>query len=124
MTVVNWASGVNKIIRRSGTSWNGINAVVEDVALSGRAKRRFSGSYAKRTFSVNMLFSLSEYNEFNLWYQKVCRQGFYPFYFPRIDAITGESAKNSVYRFVAGSAPSYSNPSGNMIEVTMNWEEV
>lgn len=123
-TVIDWADGVNTLIRRSGTSWNGINAVIEDTTLSGRAKRRFRGSYAKRTFSVKMIFTLDEYRLFNEWYQNKCRLGFYPFNFPTIDAVSGSGAKTSVYRFAAGSPPSYSNPSGNRIEVTMSWEEV
>ena len=42
------------------------------------------------------------------------------FAFPTIDRTSGESE----YRFVAGTSPRYSNPSGNIIECSMQWEEV
>ena len=35
-----------------------------------------------------------------------------------------QSQSEKEYRFVAGQAPKYSNPSGDKIECSMQWEEV
>lgn len=123
MTPIEWADGVNKIIRRSGTSWTQPNGVIEDATRSGKPKRRLATSVGKTSYSVKMIFSLEEYDLFMTWWRKKCKYGLMPFYFPRVDAMSGTTATEAVYQFVAGSTPSFSNPSGDRLEVTMNWEE-
>lgn len=120
--MVDWASGVNKKILRSGTSWNNINAVIEDATRSGKTKRRLMACKEKRKFSVAMRFSETEYQLFNDWYENTCKYGFYSFSFPQIDKVGSTNEKE--YRFVAGSEPNFSNSTGIMIDCTMEWEEV
>jgi len=106
---------------RNGTSWQGINAVIEDKTRSGKTKRRLSHSQAKRPFTVKFRFTESQYEEFETWWENVCCFGLNSFKFKQINSSNGSDKE---YRVVAGSAPSYSNPSGDLIECSMNWEEV
>lgn len=78
-------------------------------------------SMAKKPFSVKMRFTYEEYLIFDNWYNNVCYKGLNSFAFPQIDRINGTEKE---YRFVEGSAPQYSNPSGKYIECSMQWEEV
>ena len=82
-------------------------------------------SMAKKPFNVKMRFTYAEYLLFDAWYNGYgstdCCKGLNSFAFPQIDRINGNEKE---YRFVAGSAPQYSNPSGQYIECTMQWEEV
>ena len=69
-----------------------------------------------------MRISLDKYYDFHEWYIQECRYGLNSFPFPKID---GMDKTNLVeYRFASGSSPSYSNVSGDVIDVTMKWEEV
>lgn len=78
---------------------------------------------AKRPFSVTMRFPLDKYEDFHDWYVNVTRKGFYSFGYPQIDGVF--DTDNLVeYQFAKGGSPTYSNPSGDMIEVSMTWEEV
>ena len=86
-------------------------------------------SMAKRPFTVKMHFNYDEYVLFDAWYNSSgsfastgCAKGVNSFAFPKIDSTNHLIEKE--YRFVAGSAPKYSNPSGKIIECTMQWEEV
>lgn len=117
---VEWSSSVNTNAMRNGSSWQDVCGFVEDTTRSGKTKRRLANSCAKRQFGVKMLFTYDEYVAFKAWYKNVCRNGFYSFTFPSIDTKTG----TSVYRFVADNVPEYSNPSGDKIECSMQWEEV
>ena len=119
--MVSWASGVNKTILRSGSSWNEVEGFIEDESLSGKTKRRIAHSMGKRVFSVTMRFTPTEYNTFTQWYNDVCKRGVFSFAFPKIDKTSQGDAE---YRFAKGGQPSYSNLSGNMIECSMTWEEV
>lgn len=119
---VAWADGVNKKVRRSGTSWNDQCGFVEDETRSGKTKRRLSHTMEKRKFSVSFLFDYSEYVIFKQWFNDVTKKGFYSFMFPQIDVLGGGA--DTEYRFVSDGAPKYSNPNGSKIEVSMDWEEV
>lgn len=106
---------------RNGSSWEGINAVIEDKTLSGKTKRRLSHSQSKKPFAVKFKFTYEQYCEFKNWWENDCLFGLQSFGFPEIDSINGGKKE---YRVVAGATPKYSNPSGDYIECTMNWEEV
>ena len=79
-------------------------------------------SMGKRPFSVTASFSYTEYLAFSYWYNTVCKKGVNSFRYPRID-MKGNVVMG-VYRFAEGSAPSYSNVSGDNIKCVMEWEEV
>ena len=79
-------------------------------------------SMAKRPFTVRMRFTYDEYVLFDTWYNNVCFKGVNSFAFPKIDS-TDKTIERE-YRFVAGQAPKYTNPTGKIIECSMQWEEV
>lgn len=117
-----WPSGVNQRILRDGTSWSSPAQFIEDETRSGKRKRRLYASQTKKTFSVKMRFTLSEYKIFDAWFEGNLKSGLYSFYFPQIDASGSTTTK--IYRFTADGEPQYSNPSGNYIDATMKWEEM
>ena len=111
-----WATGVNQKVRREST-WGEVLGFITDETLSGKTKRRYAHSLAKRPFSVSMLFTYTEYLTFSAWYNNTIKRGTLSFTFPKIDG-TG----NAEYRIT--SAPTYANESGKVIRCTMEWEEV
>lgn len=111
---------VNKKILRSGTDWRSSVGFITEKTMSGKKKRRPSLTQTKKSFSVSMRFSVEEYAVFDDWWENICRKGLYPFKFQRIDGLSGER----LYQFTEDGAPAYSNPSGDMIDVSMEWEEV
>ena len=82
-------------------------------------------SMAKKPFNVKMHFTYNEYILFDEWYNSYestgCAKGVNSFAFPQIDRVNGNEKE---YRFVAGTSPKYSNPTGKIIECSMQWEEV
>ncbi len=113
---VQWAQNVNKKVRRD-SSWSEVNGFITDETLSGKQKRRYAHSLAKRPFSISMLFTYTEYTTFTAWYNNTTKRGTLPFEFPKIDG-----SGTAQYRFV--NPPSYSNESGKVIRCQMEWEEV
>lgn len=116
-----WPVGVNQKVRRNGTNWELSNGVIEDKTRSGKTKRRLLTSKEKKRFSVSFVFSVTEYELFLYWWENNCFFGFYSFLFPCIDGLSQEMKE---YRVVAGSKPRVSNPNGNNVNVSMEWEEV
>lgn len=121
--MINWAEGVNKRILRA-SSWETQTATVADETRCGRKKVRMSGNCQPQTFSVRMHMKLSEKKVFMEWFKESLFYGANTFAFPQVDALTGESAENREYRFVPGSSISWSNVSADILEVSMQWEEV
>jgi len=119
--IVSWSTYVNTKILRS-TTWEETDGFIQDKTRSGKQKRRGAFSQEKRPFNVRMRMSESEYQYFHSWYVNTTKKGVYSFYFPVIDAENKTTYKT--YRFAEGGAPKYSNPSGIMIDVSMEWEEV
>lgn len=119
---VDWSSGVNNKILRSGTSWSEQIKFIEDKTRSGKTKRRLAHSLAKRSFLVKMRFTVLEYENFTSWYNNTTMGGLYPFRFPMIDQEGHTTTK--VYQFASNGEPQYANISGDMIECTMGWQEV
>lgn len=122
MATVSWDSRVNTRVLRSGTSWSDATLFIEDETKSGKTKRRLAHSQSKRSFSVSMRLSPEEYEYFRIWFKETTFGGLYPFTFPRIDSVDPD--ETAEYRFTSDGAPSYSNPGGRMIDVSMEWEEV
>ena len=114
-----WATNVNQKILRDGSSWNEIDGFIEDPTLSGKKKRRMAHSMAKRTFSVTLNMTYTEYASFKTWYEETIKYGTLSFAFPKIDG-----SGNGEYIFASGGAPKYTNSSGQIISCNMVWEEV
>jgi len=64
---------------------------------------------------------MEEYELFVNWFENTLRRGLYSFYFPKIDSLNKSTL--AVYKFTADGVPQFSNPSGDMINVTMKWEQ-
>ena len=75
----------------------------------------------KRKFSVTMHFTEEEYQLFRTWYTSEIFYGALSFLFPSLDAVTKTDKE---YRFAKGGVPKYQNVSGDIIECSMEWEEV
>ena len=118
---VSWPSGVNTRILRSGTQWDEPVTIIEDETRSGKMRRRLYHSQSKRKFSVTMRFSVQEYDVFRNWFRISLKRGAEHFMFPKIDST---SKTETEYRFSADGFPKYSNESGKIINVSMEWEEV
>lgn len=118
--IVNWASGVNTKILRNGTSWSEVQKYIQDQTRSGKIKRRMYHSQAKKTFSVKMRFTPTEYETFKVWFEDTLMNGLYDFNFKQIDQYGHTTDK--VYRF--STVPQYNAVSGNNIEVSMEWLEL
>lgn len=116
-----WASGVNQKILRDGTNWNNPANFIEDETRSGKRKRRLYATQSKRTYTVKMYFTHTEYTTFDSWFTSTLKMGLYPFYFPAIDKSVNV---DKIYRFTKDGAPQYSNPSGKIVSCSMKWEEV
>lgn len=117
--MIAWPAGVNARARR-GTSGQSPVGVKADETRCGRKKTRPSSQLAPKTFDVQMVFTLEEFRLFRAWFDGPCMRGAMSFAFPRIDDDTGDPVE---YRFAAGSSWSWSNESGRIVRVTMQWEE-
>lgn len=117
-----WPDGVNKRVLRA-TSWETPTAAVADETRSGRKKVRMSGNCQSQTFSVTMHMTLAEKKIFMAWFKSNLYYGANSFVFPNVDSMSGESAVLTEYRLVPGSTISWSNPTGDILEVAMQWEE-
>lgn len=117
-----WASGVNTRILRDGTSWSNPTQFIEDETRSGKRKRRLYATQSKKPFNVKMMFTESEYETFDNWFESTLKSGLFPFYFSQIDKSGNTVTK--VYRFTKDGSPQYSNNSGKIITCTMKWEEM
>lgn len=120
--MTSWPNGVNKRILRS-TSWDMPTATIADETRSGRKKVRMSGNCQPQSFSVKMHMTLAEKKIFLSWFKSNLYFGANTFAFPNIDAMSEETADLTEYRLVPGSTISWSNPSGDILEVSMQWEE-
>lgn len=70
---------------------------------------------------VKFRFTLSEYDYFKSWYENTILYGSKSFLFPQIDTVNGDDVE---YQIADGGAPTFSNPSGDLIECDMIWEKV
>lgn len=120
--IKNWAIGVNQRILRDDASWQNPVQFIEDETRSGKRKRRLYATQQKKTFSVKMRFSETEYHIFDEWFEHEICSGLYSFNFPAVDS-SGKTV-SKIYRFTTDGAPQYSNSSGNYVNVSMKWEEM
>lgn len=121
MAIQNWVSGVNQRIMRDGTNWGSPANFIEDETRSGKRKRRLYATQQKKPYQIKMRFTHTEYVAFDDWFNNTLKYGLYPFYFPAIDKSVNT---NKVYQFTKNGAPKYDNPSGKIVNCTMEWEEI
>jgi hypothetical protein len=112
-----WPDGVNQKILRS-TKWELPLGLISDMTRSGKSKRRAALTLTPVSFNVTMNMTLDEYRIFENWYNNTCRRGVFSFLFPKINDNTDDLAE---YRIV--SALEISNISGDILEISMGWEQ-
>ena len=117
--MISWPAGVRMRVLRE-TTWTTPLGVIADETRCGRKKTRPALSLQPTKFHVSMQFPYSEYVIFKQWYRQSLRMGALSFGYPEIDATDGDIVE---YRFTPGTEPQYSNVSGNIVKVTMEWEE-
>jgi hypothetical protein len=118
--MIAWPDGVNKKILRS-SSWNLPLGVISDQMRSGKSKTRAGLVKSPMSLSVTMNMKLEEYLVFRNWFNNALRRGVFSFAFPQIDNNTGTIKE---YRFAPDANISIKNPSGDIIELSMQWEEL
>ena len=118
--MIAWANGVNTKVRR-GSSGQVPVGVLADKTRCGRKKTRPANQLEPKSFNVEMLFSLEEFRRFRDWFDVACMRGAISFAFPRIDDNTGDMVE---YRFVPNTSYSWSNETGRLVKVSMQWETV
>lgn len=94
---------------------------VADETRCGIKKVREANTFTPNHYSVTMRFNVAEYHAFKTWFTYNLRKGAKSFLFPRIDDEQGVDVE---YRFVPSSRLNVSNIGGQILEVTMEWEEV
>lgn len=107
------------------TSWKAAAGFISKKTRSGVRRVRTAHRCEPVTFSVKMRFDTAEdYRTFRAWFEGPCRKGAMSFAFPEIDTVENGTKTMREYRFASDGAPQYSNPAGQMVDVTMTWEEV
>lgn len=112
--MIGWPTGVNKVILNETTGTFG-DGLIQDTTTSGKKKTRLRSTAVPDTYPVVMSFEKSEFEIFETWFKQYLRYGTLTFQFPKI-AGTGYGE----YRITK---VSWGNPGGNIIRVTMAWEE-
>ena len=115
--MIEWATGVNKLIRRNTDGEFGEGVILEETR-SGKKKSRPANQLTPDTFNVEMQFKKDEFITFRNWWKVNLRKGVLTFSFP--DIFT--KLTNKEYRILG--KPSWSNPSADIFIVKMEWEEV
>lgn len=120
MIIIDWNKNVNdRILRQSG--WELPTKFIADKTRCGVRKVRMANVQEPQKFSIKMRFTNTERNAFISWFRNDLLDGTNAFWFKDI---TKETDKTLAYRFVEGSGISFSNPSGNLVDVSMSWESV
>lgn len=134
MNIVNWPSGVNRIVTSDSSLQLGVNGVKSDTTENGSETSRVTGSGVPDVYSVSMTFSNSrhdpfyaahgktEWKAFKHWFKFITHNGVNPFYFSCIDDPDDEDGDKCVYKIKSAGLPS-GTPMGDHIKVSMQWQE-
>lgn len=115
--MIEWPDGVNtKILRES--EWDVPSGMIREKTRSGKDETRPGKQLKPNQYDIEMHFNKNEYLIFHAWYESTLRKGALSFSFP--DIIT--KLVDREYRIPEGYHGK--NVSGDIIVVTMLWEEV
>lgn len=96
---------------------------IADDTRAGTRKVRAANTSEPNSFSVTLRFrTLADYKKFDHWYNVTDRKGVFAFIFRDLKTRRSDG-ETSVYRFSDGGAPNASNPMGEVVDVSMQWEE-
>jgi len=122
LTTVPWpeynGKRIGTVLRSS--NWTIPLGVIGDQTRSGKISTRLAHINRPKMFNITMHMTLPEKRVFENWFVSVCRKGFFPFLFPRIDDNTGVM---KAYRFSPESDIGESNTGADNLEVSMVWLE-
>jgi hypothetical protein len=122
LTTVLWpeydGKRIGTVLRQS--NWTTPLGIITDQTRAGKFLTRLAHIKKPKTFNIVMHMTLPEKRVFENWFDNVCRKGFFPFRFPRVDDNTGVI---KTYQFAENTEPTYVNTSGDNLEVTMVWLE-
>ena len=122
MTVIPFAQCDYLVLRSTG--WQMPTGFLADETRAGTRKVRAANTSEPNSFSVTLRFpTLADYKTFDHWYNVTDRKGVFAFNFRNLKTMKSERAY-SVYRFSSEAAPNASNPMGEVVDVSMQWEEV
>lgn len=138
MKIVDWPSGVNRIVLNEASLSLAENGVESDKSDNGSEVSRLKASGTPDRFQVSMYFSNSrsdsfyrnhtdalgnhytEWKKWSDWFKFVTMNGMHPFYFSDIQKPDGGA---KIYKISSGGLP-HGTPTGEYVKVTMTWIEV
>jgi hypothetical protein len=94
--------------------------IIADQTRSGKFITRPNHIKKPKSFNIVMHMTLTEKRLFESWFVTVCREGLYPFSYPKVDDNTGEL---KAYQFDPQADPSWTNVGADNLEVSMVWQE-
>ena len=110
-----------KVLR--STNWNMPTGFISDKTRAGTRKVRAANTAEPNSFSVTLRFkTLDDYTAFDTWYNTTDRKGLIAFNFRNIKN-KASASQTAVYRFTQDGTPQVTNTAGEIVDVSMGWEE-
>ena len=110
-----------KVLR--STTWTMPTGFRADETRAGTRKVRAANTSEPNTFSVTLRFmSVDDYTAFDTWYNTTDRKGLIAFNFRNLKK-KASAGETEVYRFTQDGAPQVTNTAGEIVDVSMGWEE-
>jgi hypothetical protein len=103
------------------TTWKHEMGFIADTTMSGKLNVRAAHVSKPVPFSVKMRMRLKDYNVLMKWFEKETRRGLIPFYYPKVNDVSGEL---KVYRFAPESSIAVTNIAVDILDSEMSWEEL
>lgn len=122
MTVIEFPNCNYKVLR--DTTWSMPIGFIADETRAGTRKVRGANTAQPNSFSVKLRFeTLNDYETFDFWYNYTSRKGLFAFKFRNLKK-HASSGSERIYRFSADGTPQVNNVGGEVVDVSMIWEEV
>ena len=122
MTAVSWpeynGKRVGTVLRSS--NWTTPLGIIADQTRSGKFLTRLAHVKKPKVFNIVMHMTLPEKRVFEDWLERICRKGYFPFLFPKIDDNTGVM---KAYQFAPDTDLTYVNTGADNLEASMVWME-
>lgn len=138
MKIVEWPSGVNRIVTSDTNGNVGENGVESDKSENGTEMTRLKGSGVPDKYSVTMYFSnstsdsfyknhtdaygkhITEWQAWKNWFKYVTMNGTHPFHFHDLE--DPREGRSKIYKIQASGLPGW-NATGEYVQVHMSWTE-
>lgn len=121
MTVIEFPNCNYSVLR--DTNWDMPEGFIAEETRAGTRKVRGANTAQPNSFQVKIRFkTLDDYEVFDFWYNYTSRKGLFAFKFRNLKKHTS-SGSEKIYRFANGGSPKCSNIGGEVMDVSMMWEE-